>query len=262
MKLQVEHLGFSYEEREILRDVGFGVEDGEFLGLIGPNGSGKSTILKNIYRALAPKDGVIWFDGKNLQKLGHRECARRLSVVGQEHETAFDFKVEEIVAMGRTPHKKWFEPDTPEDREQVAESLRLLGMEGSAEREYTRLSGGEKQRVLIARALAQDAECMILDEPTNHLDIHCQLNIFELVKRLPITVMAAIHDLNLAAMYCDKICMLQDGQVYACGTPEEVLTEENIRAVYRVDSCILTHPVTGKKVITFLPYGAMNGTAQ
>lgn len=253
MRLQTKNLTFSYGEKEAIKNVSLHVNEGEFVGLIGPNGSGKSTILKNIYRGLLPDSGTITLDGENLLTMPYKKSALKMAVVGQENEVPFDFLVEEIVAMGRSPHKKLFDIDSPHDKEIVHHALEHLGMENMAKRSYLHLSGGEKQRVLIARAIAQESDFFILDEPTNHLDISYQMQIFDFIKRLNVTVLSAIHDLNMAALYCDRIYILKDGMIVLHGTPEEILTPENIFNIYGVRSSVEKHPVTGKMSITYLP---------
>lgn len=255
MRLQIENLSFSYGEKEAVDDLCLKVEKGEFVGLIGPNGSGKSTVLKNLYRALTPDRGSVLVDGENLLTMSHKRAALKLGVVGQENDVPFDFLVEEIVAMGRSPHKKLFDLDNAHDKYMVRHALEHLGMEGMAKRNYLQLSGGEKQRVIIARVIAQESDFLLLDEPTNHLDIGYQLQIFDFVKRLEVTVLSAIHDLNLAALYCDRLYVLKEGRIVLQGTPAEVLTAENIYDVYGVRSDVSIHPITGKATITFLPAG-------
>ncbi len=253
MDLSIQELDFSFEKRKIIEDIELNVKEGEFVGIIGPNGSGKSTILKNVYRSLEPEKGTVFLNGEELGKISYKEMARKLGVVGQENYVPFDFKVEDIVAMGRSPHKKLFDTDTNEDKKIVMDSLKKIGMEDTAKRSYQHLSGGEKQRVIIARALAQQTKFLILDEPTNHLDIGYQLSTFDLIKRLGVTVLAAIHDLNIAAMYCDRIYVLKDGKMIANGKPEKILTAELIWKVYGVKTDIMIHPKTGKINITYLP---------
>lgn len=255
MRLKVEGLTYSYGEKEAADHVSLQVNEGEFVGLIGPNGSGKSTVLKNIYRGLIPDGGTIELDGENLLTMPYKKSALKLAVVGQENDVPFDFLVEEIVAMGRSPHKKLFDIDNAHDKEIVHHALEHLGMEKMAKRNYLHLSGGEKQRVIIARAVAQESDFFILDEPTNHLDISYQMQIFDFIRRLKVTVLSAIHDLNMAALYCDRIYVLKKGKVVLQGTPEEVLTPENIYDVYGVRSSVVKHPITGKMAITFLPEG-------
>lgn len=253
MRLEVKGLTFSYGEKETIKDVSIQVDKGEFVGLLGPNGSGKSTVLKNVYRGLTPDKGSIVLDGENLLKMSYKKSARKMAVVGQENDVPFDFMVEEIVAMGRSPHKKMFDIDNAHDKQIVHHALEHMGMEKMAKKNYLSLSGGEKQRVIIARAIAQESDFMILDEPTNHLDISYQMQIFDFIKRLNITVLSAIHDLNLAALYCDRIYVLKKGKIVLCGTPEEVLTPENIYDIYGIHSSVMKHPVTGKMSITYLP---------
>lgn len=253
MRMEIKELTFSYGEKEAIDHITLHVNEGEFVGVIGPNGSGKSTVLKNVYRGLSPDSGTIILDGENLLKMPYKKSARKLAVVGQENEVPFNFLVEEIVAMGRTPHKKLFDIDSPHDKEIVQHALWHLGMENMAKRNYLNLSGGEKQRVIIARAIAQECDFFILDEPTNHLDISYQIQIFDFIKRLKVTVLSAIHDLNMAALYCDRIYVLKEGKIVHEGTPEEVLTSENIFDVYGVRSSVIKHPITGKLAITYLP---------
>jgi len=253
VRLNVDKLSYSYGERDAIRDICLRVDRGEFVGLIGPNGSGKSTVLKNIYRGLTPDQGNITLDGEDLLKMSFKKSARKLAVVGQENDVPFDFMVEEIVAMGRAPHKRLFDLDTAKDKRIVQHALEHLGMEKMAKRNYLNLSGGEKQRVIIARAVAQESDFLILDEPTNHLDVSYQMQIFDFIKRLKVTVLSAIHDLNMAALYCDRLYVLKNGKVVLHGTPEEVLTPENIHDVYGVRSSVERHPVTGKLSITYLP---------
>lgn len=261
MDLQVNELSFSYESRKVLEDIQLHIKNKSFVGVIGPNGSGKSTALKNIYRALKPDYGEIKLDGIPLEKISHKESARIMGVVGQEHEMPFDFQAWEIVAMGRSPHKKLFETDSGRDQEIVKKSLEIMDMAEQSHQNYQHLSGGEKQRVLIARALAQEAEFLILDEPTSHLDVRYQLEVFQLIKEMNITVLAAIHDLNIAALFCDWIYILKDGLVYKSGTPEELFTPEIMYQVYGIHTDISTHPLTGKKNITYLPWGKIDKKA-
>jgi iron complex transport system ATP-binding protein len=252
-RLQIENMSFSYTDKKTIDDIRLSVQKGEFVGLIGPNGSGKSTVLKNLYRALVPDCGTVLLDGRDLFRMSHREAAKKLGVVGQENEVPFDFLVEEIVAMGRSPHKKLFDPDTKEDAYIIHHALEHLGMADMAKRNYQNLSGGEKQRVLIARVIAQETDFLILDEPTNHLDISYQLQIFDFVKRLKVTVLSAIHDLNMAALYCDRLYVLKEGKIVMQGPPEAVLTPVAIQDIYGVRCNTAIHPVTGKVAITFIP---------
>lgn len=251
MRIKVENLRYSYGGKNAIEDICLHVNNGEFVGIIGPNGSGKSTVLKNIYRALKPDSGSIMLDGEDLLSMPYKKSAQKMAVVGQENDVPFDFRVDEIVSMGRSPKKKLFDIDTDDDRHMVHHALEHLGMEHMAKRSYLNLSGGEKQRVLLARAVAQESDLFVLDEPTNHLDISYQLEIFDFIKRLNITVLAAIHDLNMAALYCDRLYVLKDGRVVLSGTPEEVLTAENIFNVYGVRSTVSKNPENGKLTISY-----------
>ncbi len=254
MRLRVEHMTFSYnEEKKIIDDINLHVKKGELVGIIGPNGSGKSTILKNIYRVLKPDTGAVFLDNEAIYQMNVKKTATKLGVVGQENSIPFDFTVGEIVAMGRGPHKKLLEGDSEEDQQIVVNALKKVNLEHLIHQNYMHLSGGEKQRVIIARVLAQQTDFLILDEPTNHLDIHHQLQIFDLVKNLRVTVLAAIHDLNMAALYCDRIYILKDGKLVISGPPENVLTEKTISEVFGVHTDIMIHPLTKKVSITYLP---------
>ena len=236
MNISAKDIHLSYGAREILKGVDIHSENGEFVGLIGPNGSGKSTLLKCIYRILKPNAGQIFLDEEELKAMSIKKTARKMGVVAQHNYYNFDFTVREVVMMGRAPHKKALERDNAKDYEIVEEALKTVGMEGFAQRSFSTLSGGEQQRVILARALAQQTPCLILDEPTNHLDITHQLQLMRIVKNLSATVISAIHDLNIAAMFCDRIYALKEGRIIAQGTPREVLTEDFIRQVYQVDA--------------------------
>lgn len=251
MKMTAEQVSVRMDNKHILQDAGIRVGEGEFVGLIGPNGSGKSTLLKSIYRAIKPEAGWITLDGEDLKRIPIKESARRMAVVRQETSVEFDFSVMEIVMMGRSPHKKLFQPDSEEDSRICADALARVGLDSYAHRSFFTLSGGEKQRVLIARALAQQAAFLVLDEPTNHLDVRYQLQVMDLVKSLGIAVVAALHDLNMAAEYCDLLYAMRGGKIVASGTPEEILHPELIRDVFDVEAEVMVHPITGKKHVYY-----------
>lgn len=238
--LSAEGISYGTRDREILYEISLRAEAGEFVGIIGPNGSGKSTLLKNLYKVLRPRAGRAFLMGEDLLAMSGREMAQRLAVVVQEHETGFDFTVEEVVRMGRHARKGLLEADNGQDRSLVDRVLRLTQLEEVREQSYTTLSGGEKQRVLIARALAQQTAVLVLDEPTNHLDIKYQLQLMELVRKSGCTVVAAIHDLNLAAAYCDRLYAMKDGVIVGHGAPRELLTTDFLRALYEVEAEILS----------------------
>lgn len=236
MEIKTECLKAVLDGSEILRTVDIAAHEREFVGVIGPNGSGKSTLLRCIYRVLKPAGGAVLLDGRPLNGYTVRDCARRIAVVAQHNYYSFDFTVWEVAMMGRAPHKRALERDNPEDCRIVEEALETVGMSGFAQRSFSTLSGGEQQRVILARALAQETPCLILDEPTNHLDIKYQLELMDIVKGLNRTVIAAVHDLNIAAMYCDKLYALRKGEIVAAGPPGEVLTRQLIRELYEVDA--------------------------
>lgn len=235
--IQVENLDFHIDTVRILSQISLSVARNEFVGLIGPNGSGKSTLLKNIYRHYSPSSGMVYLNGKNVFKMKSKEVAQQMAIVAQENQPDFDFSVREMLLMGRYSKKKLFEQDTQEDFQVIEKALSMVGMEGSEERSFLSLSGGEKQRIYLAMAFAQESELIILDEPTNHLDIGYQLYIMEIMSRFQDkTIFMSVHDMNLAARYCDRLLLLQDGQIIANGLPEEVLTVERIREVFHADT--------------------------
>lgn len=251
MNAEAKEIRMSYGAQEILKGVSIASGNKEFVGLIGPNGSGKSTLLKCIYRVLEPDEGVVMLDGQELLSMSYKASARSMAVVAQHNYYNFDFSVREVVLMGRSPHKKTLERDNARDYAIVEEALRTVGMERFAKRSFSTLSGGEQQRVILARALAQQTPCLILDEPTNHLDITHQLQLLKIVRKLDATVISAIHDLNIAAMFCDRIYALCEGTIIASGTPREVLTQKFIREIYQVESEI-TEDKNGQMHILFL----------
>ena len=251
MRLQVDHVSWSVDGKPILRDVSLAVEPGSITGLIGPNGSGKSTLLRCVYRALKPDSGTITLDGEDLIRMDSRETARRVAVVLQEYPSDFQFTVGEIVSMGRNPHKGMFDRDTPSDRGIIRDSLARVGLAGFSHRNFNTLSGGEKQRVIIARTLAQQASFLVLDEPTNHLDIRYQLETMELVRDLGLTTLAALHDLNIASDYCDLIHVIDSGRIVASGRPSEVLQPDIIADVFGVGASVGEDTLTGRPRISF-----------
>ena len=242
MNIQTDNIQVSFGSKTILQDISLDLRDKEFVGIIGPNGSGKSTFLKCLYRVLQPNHGKIFFDGTEMSSLSHRDTALKMAVVAQHSTVNFDFSVLEMVLMGRSPYKGLLDRDQIDDYEIARHALAQVGLSDFESRNFNTLSGGEQQRVILARALAQRTECLVLDEPTNHLDIKYQLELMTIVKRLDATVVSAIHDLNLASMYCDRLIALKDGSVVCTGTPHEVLTEETIRHIYGVSATVQTLP--------------------
>lgn len=253
MKLSVDNLTWSVGDKEIVSDVSLKIRKGEFVGLIGPNGCGKSTLLKNIYRVLTPDTGTILLDDDNIGGMGSKELARKMSVMIQENSVEFDMNVMDMVMLGRYAHKRMLGNMTKEDFAIARDALREVGMSDYEDRSYLSLSGGEKQRILIARVLAQKADFIILDEPTNHLDIQYQFQIMDILKSQNVTVFSSIHDLNIAAYYCDRIIVMKKGKIIHFGTPEEILTPEILDELYHIRSEIINNAVTGKKQIYYIP---------
>lgn len=240
MQIRTEDLKAVLNGNPILKGVSLQAGEKQLIGVIGPNGGGKSTLLKCIYRVLQPTGGAVFLDGKSLSEYSFRESALKIAVVAQHNYYNFDFSVQDVVLMGRSPHKKTLERDNAQDFRIVEEALTKVGMLHFAERSFSTLSGGEQQRVILARALAQQTPCLILDEPTNHLDIKYQLQLMDLVRGLDRTVITAVHDLNIAAMYCDWLYAVKDGRVVGQGTPQTLLTPEFIRQVYEVEAEVST----------------------
>lgn len=244
MELDVNDLDIKIGQQEIVKNISLHTKNKQFVGIIGANGCGKSTLLKGIYKGIRPKSGQVFLDDMDVLSAPEKEVARRLGVVSQFNELNFDLSVFQMVLLGRTPHKKLLDSDTQEDIDIVKDALQKTNLVDYSDRSFLSLSGGEKQRVILARTLAQQPEYMILDEPTNHLDIRYQLEILDCVKNLGIGVLAALHDLELAAHYCDYIYAMKTGEVVAHGTPEEVLSEQLIHDLYGVNCQIYENPIT------------------
>lgn len=253
--LEVLNLHFGYGGDFLLSGLDFSVKKGTFTGIIGPNGSGKTTLLKCLVKLLPPAAGKIVLDGKDLAKWTVREIARQVGFVPQRWETGFAFTAYDLVMMGRYPHQKRFSPENPKDRETVRKAMIATKTLHLAERPITEMSGGELQRVIIAQALAQSPDLLLLDEPTSHLDITHQIDLCELLKELNrdlgLTVICILHDLNLAAQYCDQLILLNKGKIYAAGDVEKVLTAHHIEEVYGVKAHIQHDPIVGRYFINF-----------
>ncbi|MFZ3554690.1 ABC transporter ATP-binding protein [Streptomyces sp. BH055] len=251
--LQVENLTLTAGARRLVDEVSLTARPGETIGLVGPNGSGKSTLLRAVYRVLRPDAGTVCVDGADAWSLPVRRLARTVAAVVQDAGADVELTVSEVVAMGRAPHKRLLAGDTAEDAALIEASLTSVDASDLADRPFAHLSGGERQRVLIARALAQQPSLLVLDEPTNHLDIRHQLEILSALRRLPATALVALHDLNLAAHYCDRLYVLRGGAVVASGPPEEVLTPRLLFEVYEVNAEVAVHPRTRRPQVTYLP---------
>ncbi len=249
MTIEARNLFAGYDGADIIRDVSLTVKPGRFLGIVGPNGCGKSTLLRVLSRTLRPRSGQVWLDDEPIERLTTREIARRLAFLPQSEPALFDFTARDIVLMGRHPHISGMRGETERDYEIAAESLAFTDTIHLAERVVGHISGGEHRRVLLARALAQQAPNIALDEPTAHLDAGHQIELLDRVRRLTrdrkMAVIAAMHDLNLAAEYCDQIVLLADGAVVAAGSPLEALTPANVRSVYGRSLAVASNPLSG-----------------
>ncbi|MFD8493134.1 ABC transporter ATP-binding protein [Amycolatopsis sp. NPDC059657] len=246
MKVVIGEVSVRIDDTTILDGVDLVAEPGEITGVIGPNGSGKSTLLRCVYRALKPNTGTIHIGPDDVWRTSARQAGLRTAVVAQDHDLDNDYSVLEIVAMGRTPHKGILDRETESDRSIVEDALARVAMTWAAHRVFATLSGGERQRVLLARALTQEAPVLLLDEPTNHLDIGAQHELLDLVRELGLTTIAALHDLDHATTYCDRLALLRAGRVIATGTPAEVLVADRVAEVFGVRSAVVPHPLTGR----------------
>ncbi|NXY92973.1 ABC transporter ATP-binding protein [Streptomyces sp. BR123] len=253
VELTVEGVRYTTGGHTLLHGVDLTARPGETVGVVGPNGSGKTTLLRCVYGTLRPTGGRVLLDGTDAAALGVKDRARRTAVVPQDATGMLGLTVREVVAMGRSPHKRFWEQDGPDDARRVADALEAVGAAAFADRRFDDLSGGERQRALVARALTQDPGLLALDEPTNHLDIRYRLEILALVRALPTTALLVLHDLNLAAAFCDRLYVLSAGRTAAAGPPAEVLTEQLLAEVYNVRTHITTHPRTGIPNIVYLP---------
>ena len=245
MRLSANRLVWKYGTKVIVDDVCLNIRSGEFFGLIGPNGSGKTTLISLIAGIRSPYAGEVFLDGSPLRSFSRRAIARNIALVEQNATTAERITVRQAVELGRTPYLNALSPWSEKDEQIVLSSLDKVGMSSFSKRDWHTLSGGERQRLHIARALAQEPEILLLDEPTNHLDIQHQINLLDLVRSQNTTVIAALHDLNHAAMFCDRIGMMQEGKLIAVGSPQEILTPERIRSVFCVSSNVEHCPVKG-----------------
>jgi len=256
VKITISNLSFSYNDHRILDDLSLVVESSEVLSLVGPNGSGKTTLIKCIDRILKPK-GSILLDGRDMSRMSRQDVARQIGYVPQSSSSAMAITVFDAVLMGRRPHMGWMVEDADLDKvAQVLERLHLLDL---AMHDFSQLSGGQKQKVLIARALAQEPSVLLLDEPTSNLDMRHQLEVMEtvsgMVREKKIAAVMAIHDLNLASRFSDRLVMLKKGKIYASGEPKDLLNESNIEKVYGIKAMIMD--AFGRPYI--VPLKSLNG---
>ena len=255
--LEVKGLNFGYFSKLVLADINLTIKPGEMVGLLGPNGSGKTTLIKLASGILHPKDGEVKINGSLLNHMNRKAIAQHLAVVPQQFTIPYAFTVEEVVMLGRVPFIKPLAEENETDHQVVSEAMKLVGVTELAERRFDELSGGERQRVVMAMALAQKPEILLLDEPTVHLDISHQQQMLELVKQLNntkgLTVLAALHDLNMAALYFSRLVLLKFGRIIADGIPEQVLTRQNIETIYNTPVLVEKHPVTGGPHVIITP---------
>ncbi len=253
IKLEINNLSLAYGRRVVISDLSFQVMPGEIVGLIGPNGCGKSTIIKALSRVISPSSGEITLDGKNIFKIPREGLARLLGVVPQMPLLPSTFSAFEIVLMGRNPHLGLLQYEGEKDMAVCWQAMEKTATQHLAGRKVGELSGGEIQCIVIARVLAQEPESILLDEPTANLDINRQVAILDLIRDLcrenSLGVVIALHDLNLASQYCDRLVLIKNGRVHAQGTPGEVINSRNIEEVYGAGSCVYAHPGNGLPVV-------------
>jgi iron complex transport system ATP-binding protein len=254
--IEVHSISFRYHEDWVLQDVSFRVERGEFVGVIGPNGSGKTTLLKILYRLLEPQKGEVFFELVPMKKMDRTDIAKRIAVVAQEMHLLFPFSVFETVLMGRSPYLGHSMFENEKDLAIARKAMEWTKIVPFFERPIDELSGGERKRVFIARALAQEPEVILLDEPTAGLDIHHQIDFLDLIltlnREMGLTIVMASHDMNMASEFCDRLILLQAGRIYKTGPPEEVITRDNIESVYGCEVWIDQHPVSGMPRISLM----------
>lgn len=243
--LEARSISFAYGKQPVLRDVSFALQHGEWLTVVGPNGAGKTTLVRCLLGLVKPDCGDVLLDGRSLRSLSRREVARNVALLPQATELPFGFQVREVVSTGRTPHLGRFQPMRATDHALVEQALAATETTMLADRPITQLSGGEGQRVFLARALAQDTRILVLDEPTTNLDLFHERALLDQVKHRQsqgVAVLAVLHDLNLAARYSDRILILDEGSVAALGTPDQTLTVEHIQGIFRIEPVIVRDP--------------------
>lgn len=255
--IELRDVSFAYTDGMALRNIKLSVTAGEMVGLLGPNGSGKTTLIKLASGIIRPNHGEILLDGTSLRSMSRKNIARSVAVVPQQFDIPFAFTTTDVVMLGRFPFIKNLSAESAEDKHIVSETMDIVRLSQFGERRFDELSGGERQKVILAMALAQQPKLLLLDEPTLHLDISHQIEILELVRRLnttqKLTAVAAMHDLNLAALYFDRLILLKEGKIVADGTPSQVLTEGIISEVFATTVKVEVHPSTGAPHIVVMP---------
>ena len=241
--LSAKNISYEADNEALLHDITINIPRGSFVGIIGPNGSGKSTLLKTIYRANKASAGSVYLNGNKMTRMSGKEIARQMAVVAQENQVSFDFSVMEIMMIGLYAKRTFRDRAGVDDTRICEEALASVGMLDMKDRSFLSLSGGEKQKVLIASAFSRDPQLIVLDEPTNHLDVGYQFLILDIMKRREdVTIFTSIHDMNMAMQYCDQIIALKNGRIFCTGTPREVLTPENLKELFRVRAELLEVP--------------------
>ena len=245
--ISVENLKVSMGKKQILKDIGFTAKDGEFVALIGPNGSGKSTLLRSV-AGMIPYEGSISLDGKEIAHIKRRDYAKRMAMVSQFNDGAFELTVMDMVLMGRSPYHSFWEGEGEEDMALAEKALEEVGLSDYRHRPLGELSGGERQRAVLARALVQETDHMLLDEATNHLDVYYQMSILSLVKKSGATVIAALHDINHALRFADRIVALKEGELLFNKVPDEI-EEKDLFDLYGIEAFI--GEVKGERVVRY-----------
>ncbi|GLX79239.1 ABC cobalamin uptake system ATPase BtuD [Thalassotalea insulae] len=251
VQIQAQNINWQIDGKTIVEDVSFTVAKNETFGIVGPNGAGKTSLLKCLYQEYPLSSGQVLLDGMPLDLFDRREVAQKIAVVSQLHEAVFNLTVLDIVNMGLIPYKTLFARNTDQDRQLIAQALTTVDLLDKQHQVFNTLSGGEQQRCLIARAIVQRPQVLIMDEPTNHLDVFYQHQILSMVKKLGLTLIMTIHDLNLAAQYCDRLLLLSGGQVLACDTPDIVLQASRLKEVFHLDCLVDRNPLTEKVRVTY-----------
>lgn len=251
--VEIKDVSFGYDQNYIINNINYKIEKNKFYTIVGPNGSGKTTLLRLISKGLNVNTGSVLVNNKNIKSMSNIALAKIMASVPQTSHIEFDFTAEEVVMMGRTPYMRRFAIETYKDLEIVHNAMKFTKTYEMRNKKITKMSGGELQRVIISRAIAQEPSILLLDEPISHLDIQHQIELLSMIRNLNIekniTVIAVLHDLNMAMEFSDKVLLVENGKIVASGLPEEVLTKENIENVYKVKVCVAKHPITKKPYI-------------
>lgn len=252
--ISCQNISWQVDNKSILKDISFDLHKGYFIGLLGPNGAGKSSLLRCLYRFIKPQTGQVSFTQKNIWQLSPKEYAKQVAVVLQESPSQFNLSVYDVVALGLVPHQGLFSSSSQQEKKSVLKALEQVGLVDKLDETFEHLSGGEKQRALIARAIVQQPNLLIMDEPTSHLDVKYQIQIMELAKSLGITVIASFHDLNLACAMCDELLIINQGELVCQGAPKKVVTPEMLSEVFGVCANVDIHPQESHQHIPHITY--------